>query len=321
MRKSATLEAAMSLLFCGALLTPHTRLFNISRDLLTQQQAKAQAFYGKIVSQNGVRFVLRDDENNVWFHLDDQEKAGKLVGKDVLVTGTFDGLSGTIRVQSIVEAERPPQPAPAIEEPKQNNVPAKDAAGPPIAADANPPAAPPAPSAQPSTSVREPASKMPAPQSEPGNSPKTEVSRQPQGELSNRPAPVAAPPPSLTLPEEAVSSSSSIAVSSRRSVPMPSGVDPETQSPKKVQAGRLLKRVDPSYPPEAIEQRIEGTVRLHALIGDDGRVLSLEPVSGPPVLVAAAEVAVRQWRYGPTLFDGRRTQVHDDVRMVFRLPN
>ena len=321
MRKPATLEAAMSLLFCGALLTPHTSHFNISRDLLTQQQqAKAQAFYGKIVSQNGVRFVLRDDENGVWYHLDDQAKAGTLVGKDVLVTGTFDGLSGTIRVQSIVESERPPKPAPAIEEPKQNSEPAKDAAGPPIAADATPPAAP-AASVQPSTSVREPASKMPAPQLDPGNSAKTEVLHQPQGELSNRPAREATPPPSLTLPEEAVSSSSSIAVSSRRSVPMPSGVNPETQSPKKVQAGRLLIRVDPAYPPEAIEQRIEGTVRLHAVIGDDGRVLSLEPVSGPPVLVAAAEVAVRQWRYGPTLFDGHRTQVHDDVRLVFRLPN
>src|SRR5271169_3974949 len=317
MRKSATLEAAMSLLFYGALLTPHTRHFDISRDLLTQQQAKAQAFYGKIVSQNGVRFVLRDDENGVWYHLDDQAKAGALIGKDVLVTGTFDGLSGTIRVQSIVESERPPKPAPAIEEPKQNSEPAKDAAGPPIAADATPPAAP---SVQPSTSVREPASKMPAPHSDPRNSAETEVSHPPQGELSNRPARESTPPSALALPEEAVSSSSSIAVSSRRSVPMPSGVNPETQSPKKVQAGRLLKRVDPSYPPEAVEQRIEGTVRLHAVIGDDGQVLSLEPVSGPPVLVAAAEIAVRQWRYGPTLFDGHRTQVHDDVRLVFRLP-
>ena len=318
MRKSATVQAAMSLLFCGALLTPHTRHFNISHDPSTPQQAKAQSFYGKIVSQNGVRFVLRDDENGVWYHLDDQAKAGALIGKDVLVTGTFDGLSGTIRVQSIVESEPPPKPAPTIEEPKQNSEPAKDAAGPPIAADAS---APPAPSVQKSTSVRQPAGKMPAPQLDPRNSAETEVLRQPRGELSNRPTREATPPSSLTLPEEAVSSSSSIAISSCRSVPMPSGINPETQSPKQVQAGRLLKRVDPSYPPEAVEQRIEGTVRLHAVIGDDGSVLSLEPVSGPPVLVAAAEIAVRQWRYGPTLFDGHRTQVHDDVRMVFRLPN
>ena len=102
---------------------------------------------------------------------------------------------------------------------------------------------------------------------------------------------------------------------------MPPGFNPETQSSKNLLAGRLLKHVAPSYPLEAMQQRIEGTVRLHAVIGDDGKVLSLEPVSGPPLLVEAAVIAVRQWRYGPTLFDGHRVQVHDDVRLVFRLPD
>ncbi len=315
MKKSATLEAAMSLLLCGALLTPHIRQFNISQDSLTQQQAKAQNFYGKVVSQNGVRFVLRDDDNNAWYHLDDQEKAGKLVGKDVLVTGTFDGLTGTIRVQSIVESPPPPKPAANTDEPKQNSEPAKDAAGPPTAADAT------ARAAQQSVSAQEPPSKVPAPHSDPQISAETEDLHKPQGELSNRTAQAASPSPSLILPEEAVSSSSSIAISSRRSIPMPSGFNPETQSSKNLRAGRLLKRVDPSYPPEAMQQRIEGTVQLHAVIGDDGGVQSLEPVSGPPLLVDAAVNAVRQWRYGPTLFNGHRIQVHDDVRLVFRLPD
>jgi protein TonB len=315
MRRTATIEAALSLLLCVGFLTGHIPQSKVSQASSTQQQAKAQSFYGKIVSQNGVRYVLRDDENNVWYHLDDQEKAAKLVGKDVLVSGKFDGLTGTIRVQSIVESPPPPKPAPNTDEPKQNSEPAKDAAGPPTAADAT------APGTQQSTPAQEPASKVPAPHLDLPISAGTEVLRKPQGELSNRPARVASPPPSLTLPEEAVSSSSSIAISSRRSVPMPSGVNPETQSSKKVEAGRLLKRVDPSYPPEAMQQRIEGTVQLHAVIGDDGRVLSLEPVSGPPLLVAAAEIAVRQWRYGPTLYDGHRTEVHDDVRLVFRLPD
>jgi hypothetical protein len=71
MRRSATIEAAMSLLLCGALLTPHPTPSKVSQDSSTQQQAKAQTFNGKIVSQNGVRYVLRDDENNAWYHLDD----------------------------------------------------------------------------------------------------------------------------------------------------------------------------------------------------------------------------------------------------------
>jgi periplasmic protein TonB len=317
MRTTATLEAALSLLLCGALLTPHTTQSKVSQSSFAQ--AKTQSFYGKIVSQNGVRFVLRDDDNNVWYHLDDQEKAGKLIGKDVLVTGKFDGLTGTIRVQSIVESPPPPKPAPNTEEPKQNIEPSKDAAVPPTIAD---PAAPPTASVQQSTTVEQPVSKVPAPHSDdPPISAETKVSHQPQGELPANPTREAPPPSVLTLPEEAVSSSSSIAISSSRSVPMPPGFNPETQSSKNLQAGRLLKRVAPSYPPEAMQQRIEGTVRLHAVIGDDGNVLSLELVSGPPLLVEASEIAVRQWRYAPTLFDGHRVQVHDDVRLVFRLPN
>jgi protein TonB len=292
----------MSLLLCGALFTAHTAHSKVSQDSLTQQQAKAQTFNGKIVSQNGVRFVLRDDDDNSWYHLDDQEKAGKLVGKDVLVTGTFDGLTGTIRVQSIVESPPHPKAAANTEELHQNSEPAKEPAKEPTKDVAAPP-----PTAD---------AVAPAPQQ-----PTSVQLHQPQAELSNGPAPEAPAPSSLALPEEAVSSSSSIAISSRRSVPMPSGFNPETQSSKNLLAGRLLKHVAPSYPPEAMQQRIEGTVQLHAVISDDGNVLSLEPVSGPPLLVEAAVIAVRQWRYGPTLFDGHRTQVHDDVRLIFRLPN
>jgi len=317
MRTTATLEAALSLLLCGALLTPHTTQSKVSQSSFAQ--AKTQSFYGKIVSQNGVRFVLRDDDNDVWYHLDDQEKAGKLIGKDVLVTGKFDGLTGTIRVQNIVESPPPPKPAPNADEPKQNGEPSKDAAAPPTIAD---PAAPPTASVQRSTTVEQPASKVPAPPSADAPiSAETKVSHQPQTELPANPTREAPPPSLLTLPEEAVSSSSSVAISSSRSVPMPPGFNTQTQSSKNLQAGRLLKRVAPSYPPEAIQQRIEGTVRLHVVIGDDGNVLSLEPVSGPPLLVEASEIAVHQWRYAPTLFDGHRVQVHDDVRLVFRLPD
>ena len=64
MRRTATVEAAMSLLLCGALVTRHTTQAKVSQDSLTQKQAQAATFNGKIVSQNGVRYVLRDDDNN-----------------------------------------------------------------------------------------------------------------------------------------------------------------------------------------------------------------------------------------------------------------
>jgi Protein of unknown function (DUF5818) len=61
-------------------------------------------FTGKIVSQNGDRYILRDDANEVWYHLDNQEQAQKYFGKNVVVTGVLDGRSDMIRVRNIVEA-------------------------------------------------------------------------------------------------------------------------------------------------------------------------------------------------------------------------
>ena len=64
----------------------------------------ASTFAGKIVSQNGDRYILRDDANEVWYHLDDQSQAQKYFGKNVVVTGVLDGRSDMIRVRNIAEA-------------------------------------------------------------------------------------------------------------------------------------------------------------------------------------------------------------------------
>jgi Protein of unknown function (DUF5818) len=68
-------------------------------------EPEVTAFTGKIVSQNGVRYILRDDANEVWYHLDDQEQAQKYFGKNVMVMGVLDGRSDMIRVRNIVEAK------------------------------------------------------------------------------------------------------------------------------------------------------------------------------------------------------------------------
>jgi uncharacterized protein YdeI (BOF family) len=68
-------------------------------------EAAPATFAGKIVSQNGDRFILRDDANEVWYHLDDQAQAQKHFGKDVVVTGVLDGRSDMIHVRNIVEVK------------------------------------------------------------------------------------------------------------------------------------------------------------------------------------------------------------------------
>jgi protein TonB len=97
--------------------------------------------------------------------------------------------------------------------------------------------------------------------------------------------------------------------SERRSLKLSEGV---------VQA-QLISRVEPRYPPLALQIRLQGTVRLQAIINRDGRITSLEVVSGHPLLVQSALDAVRQWRYRPTMLDGGPVEVETTISVVFQL--
>ncbi|HEV2522955.1 MAG TPA: energy transducer TonB [Candidatus Acidoferrales bacterium] len=82
---------------------------------------------------------------------------------------------------------------------------------------------------------------------------------------------------------------------------------------------RLISRVEPRYPVLARQSRQQGTVVLHAIISRDGRINSLEVVSGPPLFVQAALDAVRQWRYLPTMLNGEPVEVETTITVVFQL--
>jgi protein TonB len=86
-----------------------------------------------------------------------------------------------------------------------------------------------------------------------------------------------------------------------------------------VQAARIINRVQPIYPPLARQTRISGTVRLHAIIGKDGTIQSLEVINGHPLLQQAALDAVRQWRYQPTLLNGEPVEVDTTIDVIFSL--
>src|SRR5271165_763373 len=82
---------------------------------------------------------------------------------------------------------------------------------------------------------------------------------------------------------------------------------------------QLISRIEPQYPPLARQTRTEGTVQLHAIIGRDGRITSLEVISGHPLLAKAALDAVRQWSYRPTLLNGEAVEVETSITVIFRL--
>ena len=82
---------------------------------------------------------------------------------------------------------------------------------------------------------------------------------------------------------------------------------------------QLISRLEPRYPPLALQTRKEGTVLLHAIISRDGRITALEVVSGSPWFAQAALEAVRQWRYRPTILNGEPVEVETSITVIFRL--
>ncbi|MBL0156653.1 MAG: energy transducer TonB [Bryobacterales bacterium] len=86
-----------------------------------------------------------------------------------------------------------------------------------------------------------------------------------------------------------------------------------------VQQAMLAEKVDPEYPPLARQARIQGVVRFTVTLGEDGRVVNMTLVSGHPLLVQAAQDAVKQWRYKPTTLNGQAVQVTTQVEVPFTM--
>lgn len=87
-----------------------------------------------------------------------------------------------------------------------------------------------------------------------------------------------------------------------------------------ITGGALTHRVNPIYPTQARIQRIEGTVVLEALVGEDGNVHDVKVTSGSAVLASAAKQAVEQWRYQPFQLNGKPVSMSTSVKIVFKLP-
>lgn len=87
-----------------------------------------------------------------------------------------------------------------------------------------------------------------------------------------------------------------------------------------VQASNLVHRVNAVYPEEAKRAHVSGTVVLHVIIARDGTVETVDIISGPKELVGAAVDAVKQWRYEPTLLNGRPVEVETTIQVGFSMP-
>ncbi len=88
--------------------------------------------------------------------------------------------------------------------------------------------------------------------------------------------------------------------------------------PTGVMAQLVTHKVDPVYPEAARESNVQGIVVLDALIGPDGAVEDLHPLSGPDVLASAAVDAVKWWRFQPYRVNGKPVEVETTLAVEFR---
>jgi len=79
---------------------------------------------------------------------------------------------------------------------------------------------------------------------------------------------------------------------------------------------RAKKTVQPRYPELALKMKVEGTVKVEAVVGSDGTVKNVIFVSGNALLKANVIDCVKQWEYEP----GKDTTLVP-IEINFKLPD
>jgi TonB family protein len=90
-------------------------------------------------------------------------------------------------------------------------------------------------------------------------------------------------------------------------------------SPSHLVEGALVYRVDPTYPEDALRQRVQGQVVLQIRIGKDGFVYDAKVIRGESILSQAVLEAVRQWRFTPYMMNREPVDVAAQITLEFSL--
>lgn len=83
--------------------------------------------------------------------------------------------------------------------------------------------------------------------------------------------------------------------------------------------GRALRNPAPAYPSIAKAAHTAGTVSVQVLLNEEGKVVSAQALSGPPLLRDAAVKAAYQARFSPTLLSHQPVKVSGIITYNFKL--
>ena len=83
-------------------------------------------------------------------------------------------------------------------------------------------------------------------------------------------------------------------------------------------SGRETKRVTPTYPSQAKTHNVTGTVRVFAIIDENGKIWVTNS-EGPVMLRKAAEEAARAWQFPPSLVNNKPVRLAGYIDFDFKL--
>ncbi len=101
--------------------------------------------------------------------------------------------------------------------------------------------------------------------------------------------------------------------------PPPKKAPPAIRVAGQVEAAKLIYGPAPEYPVAARKARIQGTVRLEAVVAKNGTMQNLRVLGGPPLLIRPALEVVKTWRYQQTLLNGVPVKVVTEIDVNFTL--
>lgn len=177
------------------------------------------------------------------------------------------------------------------------------------------PAAKPAGIDSPVTALKAPAAATPAP-SEPLLVKNGESSRHRTEAVSQEPE----QPPTATSISTGADTSAVAGLVNTNAINAQRAAQQTVRISQGVSQGLIVKRVQPLYPAQAMQMRLEGVVELQANISKTGNITGIKQLSGQSLLGRAAMDAVQQWKYKPYFLNGEPVEVQTQITVNFKLP-
>lgn len=125
------------------------------------------------------------------------------------------------------------------------------------------------------------------------------------------------PNPFSTKPPASVADSDATPAPTPAATATTTGPEPQLVSTGSL-SGRETKRVTPVYPSQAKTHNVTGTVRVFAIVDENGKVWVTNS-EGPTLLRKAAEEAARGWTFPPSLVNSKPVRLAGYIDFDFKL--